>query len=72
MLKTLKILPNGSNVVIDGTNNVRLDDDVREIIDDFKQGCKSRNIILKLKGFENIQPEDSNKAYENAIIKQSI
>ena len=72
MLKTLQILPSGSNVVIDGTNNVRIDDDVLEIIDDFKQGCKNRNITLKLKGFEKLQPEDSDKAYESAVQSKSI
>lgn len=72
MLKTLHILPSGSNVIIDGTNNVRIDDDVLEIIEDFKQGCKNRNITLKLKGFEKLQPEDSDKAYESAVQSKSI
>ena len=72
MLKTFQILPVGSNVIIDGTNNVRIDDDVLEIINDFKQGCKNKSITLELKGFEKLQPEDSDKAYESAIQSKSI
>lgn len=69
MLKTLKSIPNGASVVIDATNNVRIDDDVKEIIEDFEGACSKRDISLNVKGFEDIQPEDSDKIYQEAISK---
>ncbi len=65
MLTTLQSIPDGSEVIIDGTNNVRMDDDVMEILEDFKETCSNRNINLDLKGFDFIQPEDSDKAFQN-------
>jgi MFS superfamily sulfate permease-like transporter len=67
MLKTLKSIPNKSHVIIDATNNVRIDDDVKEIIDDFKIASKAKNIKLEIKGFDEILQEDSDKAYQKAI-----
>ena len=67
MLKTLKSIPTGAHVVIDATNNVRIDDDVKEIIEDFQEGCINRDISVIVKGFENIQPEDSDKIYQKAV-----
>lgn len=70
MLKTLKSIPSGANVVIDATNNVRIDDDVKEIIEDFQEGCINRDISVIVKGFENIQPEDSDKIYQKAVSEE--
>ena len=67
MLKTLKSIPNQSHVIIDATNNVRIDDDVKEIIDDFKIAAVPKEIKLEIKGFEEILPEDSDKAYHKAL-----
>ena len=67
MLKTLKSIPNKSNVIIDATNNVRIDDDVKEIIDDFKIAAIPKEITLEIKGFNEILPEDSDKAYQKAL-----
>ena len=67
MLKTLKSIPNQSHVIIDATNNVRIDDDVREIIDDFKIASGPKEIKLEIKGFDQILPEDSDKAYQRAL-----
>ena len=67
MLKTLKSIPNQSHVIIDATNNVRIDDDVKEIIDDFKIASVPKEIKLEIKGFDEILPEDSDKAYQKAL-----
>ena len=67
MLKTLKSIPKGASVVIDATNNVRIDDDVKEILQDFEGACSNRGISFSRKGFEEIQPEDSDKIYQDAI-----
>ena len=67
MLTTLKSIPDCSHVIIDATNNVRIDDDVKEIIDDYKVACKAKSIKLEIKGFDETLPEDSDKAYQQAL-----
>jgi MFS superfamily sulfate permease-like transporter len=67
MLKTLKSIPDNSHVIIDATNNVRIDDDVKEIIDDFKIAAVPKKIKLEIKGFDEILPEDSDKAYQKSL-----
>jgi len=46
---TLRDLPENSNVIIDGTDSHNIDMDVIEIINDFKETSKLKNITLELK-----------------------
>ena len=46
--RTLDELPHGARVVIDGSRSVDLDNDVREIIEDFVEGAPARNIRVQL------------------------
>ncbi|MCO6500975.1 MAG: SulP family inorganic anion transporter [Vicingus serpentipes] len=46
ILQTLNHLPNDSEVTIDGTKTKDIHPDVIEIIEDFKQNAKSRNITV--------------------------
>lgn len=43
-------LPNGANVIIDGTKNVTLDPDVLEAIHEFQASCGVREITCQLEG----------------------
>lgn len=72
MLKTLQSIPEGAEVIIDGTNNVRIDDDVLEIIRDFEGACDKRNICVVVKGLDVIQEEDGDKAYLDAVTRNKI
>ena len=49
ILQMLNAIPEGSKVVIDGTNLKYIHHDVLEIIEDYKISCKSKKISLKLK-----------------------
>jgi MFS superfamily sulfate permease-like transporter len=48
ILQTLEDLPEGSYVIIDGSNSRYIDYDVLEIINDFKDTAKFKNIKLEL------------------------
>ncbi|NME69465.1 SulP family inorganic anion transporter [Flammeovirga aprica] len=53
ILRTLKIMPNESEVIIDASKNLSMHPDVVEIIQDFKKNALTRNINVKLVGFED-------------------
>lgn len=53
IMKAFKQIPNGAKVVIDASKNVHMDEDIWEIIEDFKRSTKYRDIDLKLEGFSN-------------------
>ncbi|WP_044203279.1 SulP family inorganic anion transporter [Flammeovirga sp. OC4] len=53
ILRTLKNMPNDSEVIIDATKNHSMHPDVMEIIEDFKKNALTRNIKVKLIGFED-------------------
>ncbi|MCB0579495.1 MAG: SulP family inorganic anion transporter [Phaeodactylibacter sp.] len=50
ILQTLNHLPENSKVIIDATNTVDIDLDVIEIIEDFRENAKYRNIELEIRG----------------------
>lgn len=49
ILKTLEQIPNGRKVVIDASNSVEIDLDVLEIINDFRENARYRNIQVEIK-----------------------
>lgn len=53
ILQTLNHLPSNSRVIIDATNTMDIDLDVIEIIDDFKENAKYKNINLEVKGLHD-------------------
>ena len=50
ILQTLNHIPQGSSVVLDATKTMDIDQDVLEIIDDFKESAPSRDITVKVVG----------------------
>lgn len=59
VLVTLEELPPNSKVIIDGTKTVYIDYDVLEVIQDFKENSRFRNIQVELRGIENVQVVNS-------------
>jgi MFS superfamily sulfate permease-like transporter len=53
ILQTLNHLPNNAEVFIDGTKAKKIHPDVIEIIADFKQNAKARNITVNCKGLDS-------------------
>lgn len=68
ILQTLNHLPNNSTVIIDAMKTVNIDHDVKEIINDFKENAKFKNIDLHIRGLEeNIFQEDPMKALQDMV-----
>ncbi|MHA7102114.1 SulP family inorganic anion transporter [Roseivirga pacifica] len=54
ILKELNRIPENTELLIDGSKTVSIEHDVLEIIADFKESAKFKNIDLKLYGMENL------------------
>lgn len=59
ILHALDQLPNDTHVILDGSKVRTIHPDVLEIIDDFKENAKTRNIKVETTGFKNERPNDS-------------
>ena len=57
IIEMLKNLPNDSSVIIDASQSRVIDYDVYEIIKDFKENAKTKNIKLQLKGISSSKIE---------------
>lgn len=57
VLLTLDHLPKNSKVLIDASRSINIDDDVLEIIEEFKQTAAYKNIELETKGLEKHKRE---------------
>ena len=53
--RKLRELPDNSHLMIDGTRALFIDRDIQEIVDDFRQLAPYKNIVIELKGWENIR-----------------
>jgi hypothetical protein len=53
--RKLRQLPNDSHLLIDGSQALFIDHDIREIVEDFQQLAPHKNIQLELKGWESYQ-----------------
>jgi len=68
ILQTLNHLPNNSTVVIDALKTVNIDYDVKEIIEDFRDSAKFKNIDLTIRGLDdNILQQNSMKALQEMV-----
>ncbi len=62
--KTLTEVPENSIVEIDGSKTHFIHQDVLEIIDDFKQNAKSRNILVRKNNLVKFNKEEFEKYYQ--------
>ncbi|MDH5604087.1 MAG: SulP family inorganic anion transporter [Cyclobacteriaceae bacterium] len=58
ILRTLKNLPDNMRVIIDASQSKNIDPDVIEIIDDFTESAKTRNITVELIGLDEKELHD--------------
>ena len=65
--RTLKNLPDGSKVVIDGSKTINMDQDVFEIIHDFETNAKFRDIELEMIALESVPLPCQITEVENAV-----
>ena len=70
--RTLSQIPDGSKVIIDASKSVNIDQDVLEIIDEFKTNAEYRNIDLKIIEFKPVKLKNQVKKIENVLIKNPV
>ncbi len=72
IMQTLNGLPDGSEVIIDGTKTRTIHQDVIEIIDDFKANALTRNIELKLEGMDEWDAHDPVEQFGRVVLSHPI
>ena len=65
--RTLTQIPDGTKVIIDASNSISIDEDVIEIIEEFKTNAEYRNIELELIEFESVDLKNQVKEVELAL-----
>lgn len=68
IMRTLNLIPNDSNIVIDGSKTKSIHPDVVEIIDDYKDRAKTINVKVTVIGLNgNYQKEDPIAEFDRAL-----
>lgn len=70
ILHTLNLIPDGSKVIIDGHKNKTIHPDITEMIEDFKENAKTRNIEVECIGMENLSKPNSATVFKSFMGKQ--
>ena len=68
--RTLSQIPDGSKVIIDASKSVSIDQDVIEIIEEFKENAEYRDIDLQVIDFKPRKLKDQVKKIEEVVIKK--
>lgn len=68
ILKTLSQIPDNSTVILDASRSINIDQDVIEIIEDFKANAKYRSIEVKSISRKNPTLPDQVKQFEIAVL----
>lgn len=69
ILHTLNLIPNDSKVIIDGRKNKTIHPDILEIIEDFKENAKYRNIEVECKGMAEPKKKNVVVSFKNVLNK---
>lgn len=70
ILRTLKKLPDGIHVIIDGSLTKSIHPDVLEIIDDFKESAENRDITIETIGLTTKEVHDPVKKFGEVVLQQ--
>ncbi len=70
--RTLSQIPDDSKVIIDASKSVSIDQDVLEIIEEFKTNAKYRGIDLEVINYKPVKLKDQVKKIEHVLVKNSI
>ncbi len=65
--RTLTLIPNGTEVVIDASNTIHIDQDVKEIIEEFMINAEIRDIEVELIDFKEPGINNQYSKFENAM-----
>ena len=72
ILNTLSHIPENCNVIIDASKTKSMHHDVIEIIEDFRENAKTKNIHLEFDGFVEEPVKDPVKQLGHLILKSNI
>ena len=67
IIKTLEHLPNNSNVIIDASKSKTVHPDIVEIICDFRESAKSKNITFMIEGLSESRKHDTFVQFKEGI-----
>ena len=67
IIHTIKLIPNDVHVIVDATKTKNIDLDVLEIIEDFLQNAKTRNINIELIGLTKDEKNDSVELFSKVL-----
>lgn len=70
IMNTLNNLPGDSHVIIDGSKSKRVHPDVLEIIEDFKENAKTRNITVTTHELAEKRMLEAEERFAEAVIKE--
>ncbi len=70
IMRTLNLLPDDTHVIIDASKTRTVHPDVLEIIEDFEQNAKTRNIKVDFQALEHKKPQDSMKDIGHLVLKK--
>ena len=70
IMNTLKKIPNNASLIVDATKASKVDSDVLEILDEFKQTIEERNIQLEFIGFSKEELGDPVKTFNESVANQ--
>ena len=70
ILKTLNELPDGVHLVIDASKTKNIHPDVVEIIEDFKENAKSRNMVMHVEGLNQEKKPNGIDQFSEVVLKK--
>ena len=70
--RTLSQIPDGSKVIIDASKSIHIDQDVVEIIEEFKTNAEYRDIELELIEFNSINIKNQAKEVQHALANNML
>ena len=70
--RTLSQIPDGAHVIIDASKSINIDQDVVEIIEEFRTNAEFRQITLELIEFDSVDIQDPIKEVEHALAHNMI
>jgi len=72
ILHSLVEIPDGSKVIIDATRSLSIHPDVLEIIDDFTENAKTRDITIELKGLDEQELHDPVAKFGHLVLERPL
>ena len=70
IMRTLSHLPDEVHVTIDASKTKNMHPDILEIIEDFRENAKTRDITIELQGLEEVKDDDPVEQFRHIVLKK--